>query len=226
MERVAAGELPETLRLARPGRSVAFGKRDVVAPGFDSSVRAARAIGFAPMQRLAGGRAAIFHEGTLVFGHAIPDPDPRPGIHDRFQATAELVVAALARLGVDARVGEVPGEYCPGRYSVNARGERKLMGAGQRLISGGAHVGGVVVVEDRELVNEALAPVYAALGLAFDPAATGAVAEEAAAGGASFESVAEALLAEYSERFDLSRAELDADTLALAERLAPEHRPR
>jgi hypothetical protein len=26
--------------------------------------------------------------------------------------------------------GEVPGAYCPGDWSVNARGERKLMGVG------------------------------------------------------------------------------------------------
>ena len=32
--------------------------------------------------------------------------------------------------------GEVAGEYCPGQHSVNARGERKLMGVGQRLIRG------------------------------------------------------------------------------------------
>ena len=59
------------------------------------------------MVRLAGGRAAVFHEGTLELAHAVPDPDPRRTIHDRFEATAELIARALAGLGVDARVGEV-----------------------------------------------------------------------------------------------------------------------
>lgn len=225
MERTAAREIPETLRLARPGRSVAFGKQDVVAAGYPAALAAARESGFTPVQRLAGGRAAIFHEGTLVFGHAIPDPDPRPGIHERFTATAELIVDALARLGVDARVGEVAGEYCPGRYSVNAGGRRKLMGAGQRLISGGAHVGGVVVVDGAAAVNDALRAVYPPLGLDFDPDTTGAVAAEAP-DGASVDAVAAAIVAEYGERFELRPAPLDAETLALARRLAPEHLPR
>src|SRR3954453_9791284 len=147
LERVAAGELPETLRLARPGRAVAFGRRDEVSAGYEAAVRAAREAGFAPVVRLGGGRAAVYHEGTVLMGHAIPEPDPRPGIHERFERSAALLATALRDLGVDARVGEVPGEYCPGGYSVNARGWVKLAGLGQRLIAGGAHVGAVVVVD-------------------------------------------------------------------------------
>jgi len=37
------------------------------------------------------------------------------------------MAAAFRRLGVDARVGEVSGEYCPGAHSVNARGATKLI---------------------------------------------------------------------------------------------------
>jgi octanoyl-[GcvH]:protein N-octanoyltransferase len=128
--------------------------------------------------RLGGGRAAVFHEGTLLLGHAMPRRDPWPGIHQRFQRSAALLAQALRALGVDARVGEVPGEYCPGGYSVNARGRTKLAGLGQRLIAGGAHVGAVIVVEDADLVRAALEPVYAALGLDWDPAAVGAVSDE------------------------------------------------
>ena len=79
MLRVAAGELPETLRLARPGRIVAFGKRDAVAQGYAAAVQAARDGGFEAIERLAGGRAAVFHEDTIAFAHAIPDADPRSG---------------------------------------------------------------------------------------------------------------------------------------------------
>ena len=87
-------------------------------------------------------------------------------------------MAALARLGVDARVGEVPGEYCPGAFSVNARGRTKLAGVGQRLISGAAHLGGVVVVRDSAGVRDVLIPVYEALGLEWDPETTGSVEDE------------------------------------------------
>jgi octanoyl-[GcvH]:protein N-octanoyltransferase len=217
LERVAAGAVPETLRLARPGRIVAFGKQDAVSPEYGAAVRAARKAGFEAVLRLAGGRAAVFHEGTVALGHAIPDSDPRPGIHERFQRSADVVTAALRRLGVDARVGEVPGEYCPGGYSINAGGRVKLAGLGQRLISGGVHVGGVIVVEGADLVRDALVPVYSALGLEWEPATAGAVADVAP--GVTLDDVVDALRSEYAA----VEAELDEETLALARRLAPQH---
>ena len=229
MHRVAQGALPETLRLARSGPMVAFAKRDAVTPGFGAAVRAAREAGFEPVLRLAGGRAAVFHEGTLELAHAVPDPDPKPGIHDRFEATATLIARALRELGVDGRVGEVPGEYCPGRWSVNAAGARKLAGIGQRVVAGGSHTGAVIVVEGAELVREVLGPVYEALELDWDPATVGAVEDEPAGerwvGAALWDAVRDALLAQYAARFDLVPGELDPETLALARRLAAEHRP-
>jgi octanoyl-[GcvH]:protein N-octanoyltransferase len=221
MERVGAGELPETLRLARPGAIVAFAKQDAVAPGYPAAVRAARAQGFEAILRLAGGRAAVFHEHTLSLAHAVPDPDPRPGIHARFRATAGLLARALARLGVDSRVGEVPGEYCPGGYSVNARGQVKLAGIGQRLVAGASHMGGVIVAGGAERIRDVLIPVYAALELVWDPATAGSVAAEAP--GAGLEDVERAILAEYAELTDLEEVGLDAETLALARRLRAEH---
>ena len=221
MLRVAAGELGETLRIARPGPMVAFGKRDVVTAGYPDAVRAARGGGFEAIERLAGGRAAVFHEGTISFAHAIPDADPRSRVDERFEAAAELIAAAFGRLGIDARVGEVEGEYCPGAHSVNAGGERKLMGVGQRLVSGGVHVGGLIVVEGADRLNQILKPVYAALALPWRPEATGAVAAEAP--GATWDDVAEALIAEYESRHGLEPVELDEETITMAKRLAAEH---
>jgi octanoyl-[GcvH]:protein N-octanoyltransferase len=223
MLRVAAGELPETLRIARPGAFVAFAKRDAVAPGYDEAVAAARESGFDAVLRLAGGRAAIFHEGTIEIGHARPDPEPRDHIHQRFSDTAGRIVAALGSLGLDARVGEVPGEYCPGRYSVNARGEVKLAGIGQRVVAGGSHTGVVLVVSGEERIRDVLEPVYEALGLAWRPEATGSVEGEDHTLG--WGRVATALVDEYARHYELVDAELDDETLALARTLAPEHRP-
>ena len=218
MRRVAAGELPETLRLARPARVVAFAKRDALAAGYADAVAAAADAGFGAVLRLAGGRAAVFHEGTLEVAHAVPDPDPRRGIQARFEESAELVTRALRRLGVDARVGEVPGEYCPGRFSVNAAGTRKLAGIGQRVIAGGAHVGTVIVAEDGASIRRVLEPVYAALRLDWDPATVGAVEHP-------WDAVRDAVLAEYAERYELVEDSVDAETLTLARTLAADHRP-
>jgi octanoyl-[GcvH]:protein N-octanoyltransferase len=227
LQRVAAGELPETLRLARPGAMVAFGKQDAVASGYADAVRAARSGGFEAVLRLAGGRAAVFHEGTIALAHAVPDQAPRVGIHSRFYSTADLIARALRGLGVDARVGEVPGEYCPGGYSVNARGKVKLAGIGQRLIAGASHMGGVIVVRDASRVRDVLVPVYQALELDWDPGTAGAVeAEVDATVPPLWAEVRDALLAEYAREYEIVAAELDPETIELARRLAPEHRPR
>ena len=222
LERVSAGELPDTLRLARPGPMVPFGKQDAVSGGYTEAARAAREHGFEAVLRLAGGRAAVFHEDTVELAHAVHGRDPRAGIYPRFEATGEMVTAALRRLGVDARVGEVPGEYCPGGYSVNAGGRTKLAGIGQRVIRGGAHVGAVVVAAGEERIREVLVPVYEALELEWEPRSAGSVAAEAP--GIGFEELVEALIAEYGARYGLEEAELDEETLALARRHAPEHR--
>jgi octanoyl-[GcvH]:protein N-octanoyltransferase len=222
MFRVAARELPETLRIARPGTTVAFAKRDAVGPGYEAAIRAAREHGFEATLRLAGGRAAIFHDGTMEIGHAVPDDEPRAGIHERFERTAGRLARALAAVGVDARVGDVAGEYCPGRYSVNARGVAKLAGIGQRVVGGGSHTGVVLVVEGEDRINAVLRPVYAALGLDWEPAATGSVRKEAP--NAGWDAVRDAILAEYAREYDVVEGEMDAETLELAKSLAPEHR--
>jgi octanoyl-[GcvH]:protein N-octanoyltransferase len=224
MERVAVGELPETRRVTRPGSMVAFAKQDASAPGYRAAVSAARAAGFEAVLRLAGGRAAVFHYETIALAHAVPDPEPRNGIHARFEWTAALIARALRRLGADARVGEVAGEYCPGGYSVNARGKVKLAGIGQRIIRGGSHMGGVIVVGAAGRVRDALVPVYHALGLAWEPATAGSVAEEVdGTRPPSWPSARDALLAEYAREYDLVEDRLDRATLTRARALAAEH---
>jgi lipoate-protein ligase A len=222
MRRVASGDIPETLRISRPGPAVAFGRRDVVGEGYAAAVSAARAAGFEAVERLAGGRAAVFHEQTLHFGQAIRDADPRAGVTARFEQTAALIAGAFARLGVDARVGEIAGEYCPGEHSVNARGATKLMGLGQRVIKDGAYMGGVVVVAGAERIRDVLVPVYDALGLEWLPETTGSLADERP--GLTWADARTAIETGYAELYDLDPTELDAETLELARRLAPEHR--
>jgi octanoyl-[GcvH]:protein N-octanoyltransferase len=221
LARVAAGELPATVRIHLPAREVAFGRQDVVSEGIEAAAEAARAAGFAAVERMAGGRAAVFHEGTVAIARAYPDPEPPRRTYRRFEEMAEVVAAALEGFGIEARVGEVPGEYCPGAYSVSARGERKLAGIGQRMIRGGAHVGVVVVASGGDAIREVLTPVYAALRLEWDPAATGSVSGELDREVGAAE-LAEALVAELDRRYELEPAELDERTMSLARRLLAE----
>ncbi len=114
-------------------------------------------------------------------------------------------------------MGEVEGEYCPGGWSVNARGAIKLVGIGQRLISGGAHVGAVIVVTGSERLRELLVPVYEALGLDWDPATLGSVEDEL--GGVTLAEVEAAILDRLGAGWNVAAGELDPATLELAGRL-------
>jgi len=201
LDEVARGERPETLRLWRPADALAFSVVDRTLPGFPEAVAAARAAGFEPFLRLAGGHAAVYAREVLAFAWAIPASDPRVGVAERFDEVAGLVAAALRALGVEARIGEVPGEYCPGSHSVNARGRVKLMGVGQRVVRGAAYVGGAIVAGGSARLRGVLGPVYKALGLPFDPRALGSVEDERP--GTGPEDVAEALLAELARRHEL-----------------------
>lgn len=220
---VHRGEAPPTLRLFRPGRVVAFGSRDLASPGFAAAAAAARAQGFEPVARLAGGRAAVFHPGTLAFAWATPAEDPRADILGRFEAMSGALVAALRRLGVDAAIGQVPGEYCPGDHSVHVDGRRKVAGVGQRLLRRAAHTGGVLVVTDADAVRDVLVPVYDALGLDWRPETAGAVTDVAP--GTTLAAVRDAVLAEFADQHDIVPWEPDHATLRLAEDLAPDHLP-
>ena len=222
LERVSAGLEPETLRLYRPAAVVAFGPADTVSPGYAAACAAARGADFEAIERLAGGRAAVFHDQTIAFAWTIPDASPRAHVGERFAELSAIVAAAFRRLGVDAHVGAVPGEYCSGAYSVNARGERKLMGVGQRLFAAAAHVGGVVVVGDSERLREVLLPVYRALGLEWDPSTAGSVRDEL--GTVSYEAVERALVEEFAHYHELVETGVSSDTLVLAERWEPAHR--
>ena len=220
LTRVAADELPPTLRVYRPAPAVAFGKLDTLRPGYEAAVAAARAHGYEPVLRLPGGHAAAYHADSLAIDVVWALDDPVVGTHDRFRDEGERLAGALRALGVDARVGEVAGEYCPGAYSVNARGRVKLIGTAQRLVRGGALLGASIVVGDGAGVRAVLDDVYAALEFAWDATTAGAIDEEVP--GVTLEATERAVIASFGE---LEPASLDEATLALAHRLAPQRSP-
>jgi hypothetical protein len=125
---------------------------------------------------------------------------------------------------VDARAGEVPGEYCPGEHSVNARGKTKLVGVGQRILLHAAHVGGVIVVGGSDRVRDVLIPVYQALELSWDPATAGSVEDEVP--GTPWEDVEAAILDRFRQSYDLVEASLPAEIMGRARELQPTHEVR
>ncbi|MEE8497029.1 MAG: hypothetical protein V3S62_00675 [Acidimicrobiia bacterium] len=219
LQRVGSGEIDATLRLWTPGRIVAFGSQDRTRPGYPAAVDAATRLGFGAVERLAGGKAAVFHEGTIAFAWTTPNPDPKTGIAERFRAISAIVIDALSRLGVTGVVGEVSGEYCPGRFSVNVGG-LKVMGVGQRLLKYAAHVGGVLVAHSPDLVNLPLIPVYEALGYEWRPEATGSIERPV-------DDVIGALTGAFATAgHSLRPSPFEQATAALATDLADRHLPR
>lgn len=201
------GELGPSLRIYRPRPTVAFGQRDARLPGFPDAAAACRALGFEPLVRKAGGRAAAYHQGCLILDHIEPEPNAVAHSLARFAGFAQLLAGALQDAGVPAGVGEIPGEYCPGEYSVHGgtSARIKLIGTAQRVVSGAWLFSSVVVIQDSAPLREVLTAAYAALGLDWNPATAGAA--EDLRPDLTMEQTETALLAAYGGYARLHRAD-------------------
>jgi octanoyl-[GcvH]:protein N-octanoyltransferase len=224
LERAARGEVGPTLRAYRPGPTVAFGRLDRLRPGFGAAVAVARRHGFEPVLRQPGGHAAAYDSGALCLDVVRPEAEAIPALQPRFAEAADLLADARRTVGVDARVGEVPGEYCPGAWTVNAGGRVKLAGTAQRVVRGGSLLGAVVLVGGGARVRAVLEDVYAALAIDWDPATAGAADDDVP--GLSVDAVEHAVLDAYAVREDgpLGEGALDDATVARARELAAGHR--
>ena len=165
------------LQVVRPRPTAAFSRRDTLSSGYPQAAAAVRRHGFEPVIRPAGGHLAAYHEGALILDVLARHPDPAADIEHRFRTFGQAIASALSTLGIDARVGPVPGEYCPGRFSVNAGGRTKLAGTAQRLTRGSFLLTAIVLVTDPEPVRAVLAEAYPHLGLNYDPATVGCVSD-------------------------------------------------
>jgi octanoyl-[GcvH]:protein N-octanoyltransferase len=158
-------------------RTAAFSRRDSLLRGYARAEHAVAAHGFAPVIRPVGGHLAVYDEGSLVLHLCAPHPQPRAHIQARFELLGDAIASALRGLGVDARLGPVPGEYCDGKFSVNDSGRAKLAGTGQRIVGGGYLFSAVVMVQSSVAITQTLTEAYGLLGLDFAPESVGAVAD-------------------------------------------------
>ncbi len=223
LRKVSDGDLPETFQIGRPHKVVAFGRHDAITPGFRRAVSIVVRRGFDPTIRTAGGRAVVFHDDAIRFAWTVPTPDPVRTMQSRFELIADRVVDTLSSFDIEAVVGELPREYCPGKYSVSVPGTGKVMGSGQRLAPRAAQIAGVIVVKNAEAVNAVLEPVYDALGLDMDPAVTGSLSDVTNID-------TSAVVDRFSQRIVRDRDSIDAgignETMALAREFRADHDPR
>lgn len=219
---VAAGH-PATARVFRPGPTLAFGRMDTLAPGFGAACAAARRHGFTPVIRLGGGHAAAYDEGAVVIDLVEPSAVVAEGIEARFAAGAELVAEALRAAGLEPVLGELPGEYCAGRWSLHLDGRVKIAGLAQRSIRGASLLTAVVVAENGPRVRAVLVDVYAALGIAWDPATAGAAGDLCQ--GLRSTAIEAALVAAIGRRRPLRAHVLDPAVATAAAQLVAGHEP-
>jgi octanoyl-[GcvH]:protein N-octanoyltransferase len=215
------GDSTDILRVYSPEPTAAFSRRDRLRPGFARAVRAARDHGFEPVIRSAGGRLAAYHSGGVVVEHVHRRADPQLGIGARFEEYATLIANLLTGFGLDARIGEVPGEYCPGPFSVNAAGTTKIVGSAQRVTREGWLFSSVIQVVGSASLAAVLTDASAALGYDFDPGSVGSV--EDFVPGVTAADVARAVRERYLGPI-AALSELPMETMALVQQGAPEHR--
>lgn len=165
----------EIVRIHRPEPTAAFSRRDTRRPGFDRAAAACRELGFEPVVRPQGGQLAAYHRGSVVIDHVVRESNPSAGLRGRFERFAELHSAVLAGMGLDARIGELPGEYCPGEFSVNAAGAVKIVGSAQRITRDGWLFSTVIQVTGSEAIREVLTRAYDEIGYELDPLTIGSV---------------------------------------------------
>jgi octanoyl-[GcvH]:protein N-octanoyltransferase len=198
-----------------PPPAVSFGRLDLLSERIGRAAERARAEGLTPVRRLAGGRAAAIGPGTVCLGWATP-AGPMAGTQERYEMLAGLLIETLGRVGVDARVGELPGEWCAGSWSVLV-GEHKVAGLAQRVIRGGAWAEAVVIVDGADALRSSLDHVQRALGAAWRPDTLAAVE------GVSVERMRDALADAGGERWEPTTSPVTQELWERARTLREEH---
>ena len=180
-----------TLRVWTPPRQIAFGRRDSSVEGYERAREIAVDHGYTPVERSVGGRAVPYTGTTVAFAVAIPTEDERSGIEARYRDATSTLSRAIETVGATVSRGEPDRSFCPGEHSLQGSG--KIAGIAQRVRRESALVGGCVIVSesDQRAVSAVLAPVYAELGVPFDPASVGSI--EAAGGTADIERAVDAI---------------------------------
>lgn len=204
--RTGMDDVAQVIRIYSPEPTAAFSRRDTRQPGFPDAVAAVEAAGFTPVLRGPGGRLAAYHRGSVVIDHVVRVPQDRLGLDERFEFYATMHAAVLAGFGLDVRVGELDGEYCPGRHSINAEGVAKIVGSAQRVTRDGWLFSSVIQVSGSAALRDVLTPAHVALDYDLEVSTIGSV--EDFAPGVSTAAVADALRDAYAAEAGGVRAHL------------------
>jgi octanoyl-[GcvH]:protein N-octanoyltransferase len=215
LEEVAVGSRGLAALLSTSSRYVGATYPETRLPGFGEAARLAEESGFPILVRNSGGGAVAANEGSVSFSLTFPVKDLRRGLYDRYTEGAELVVAALSKLGVAAEAGEVEGEFCPGAYSIRSGGYSgiKIAGLAQRVTRRAARVEALILVTQTAELRGVLELFYGALGLPFRPESVADLPGTDVSG--AIRALADAL----QKRYGATEAEIGEKTLQRARSL-------
>lgn len=223
LESVAIGDHPNVIRVFRPGPTVAFGRLDRLRSGFSAACEVALAHGRTPLLRLGGGHAAAYDDDCILLETIKRHSGIVTGLEQRFRDCVDLLQRALDREGIGSVLGELPGEYCAGRFSLHLLDGPKIAGVAQRIISGAALTTAVLVVDGGPSLRTIIGEVYNALGLPVEADAAGAVSDQRS--DVSVESVFGRVLEVVRAHHRAEPASLHGDLVERAARLVHRCRP-
>jgi lipoate-protein ligase A len=172
-------ELGRIVRIYRPAPTVAFSGLERRLPGFQDAVGEAAAFAFEPVIRPAGGRMVAVDQDWVILDIITPELEKTFSHREVYLEFGEVLVNVLRELGIDANLGPVAGEYCPGDYSINARGKIKLVGTAQRVQRGARLFSACIPISISYSVAALFERVNAELGLDWNPETLGGLDEEA-----------------------------------------------
>ena len=175
---------------------------------------ACRELGFEPLVRKAGGRAAAYHEGRSSSITWNPMRTRSPGPRAGFRCLANCSPGRCATPAWTPASARSRGSTAPASSACTAADPQvperriKLVGTAQRVVAGGWLFSSVIVVENSAPIRAVLEASYAALGLEWDPATAGAADDLVP--GLDVDAVEAAVIAAYGRYAPLSYAEFSS----------------
>jgi lipoate-protein ligase A len=199
---------------------VAFSAFEQRLEGFDDAVSETLAFGFEPVVRPAGGRMVALDEDWVVIDIITPETYLAVAHRDVYEEFGGTFVSLLRKLGVDASMGAVSGEYCPGDYSINARGVAKLVGTAQRVRRGARLFSACIPFSISYNVATLFDRINSSLQLDWNPTTLAGVGDEVP--GLKIEDLEQELINHFAPRVDsqITLSDVYRDSSDLAEQLS------
>jgi lipoate-protein ligase A len=155
-DRVAAGAIRSGAVFWRSERAIIAPRSAERQSGFGEAAEAMARRDWPVVLRATGGDVVPQSVGLLNIAISFrAEPSPDFGINAAYRLLCGPLIEALARLGVDACCGKVPGALCDGDFNLVVDG-RKLAGTAQRWRRlGGADRGSVAILAEAAILVDA-----------------------------------------------------------------------